>query len=238
MPLLSLNTRTLVPELMDDPSLDPAEHRRALKGLARINTLSGAGTSLWRNVRPLLARASSGTLLDVAAGSGDVTLAVAQAARRDGVSLDLRVVEISPEAASVIRSRASAASVGMTVDVRDAVAEGLGLTDESVDVAVCSLFLHHLTEDGVVSILREMKRVARRGVVVSDLRRCRTGLAAAYVAGRVLTRSPVVRVDAVLSVRAAFTVAELTTLAEQAGLSGVRILASWPFRLTLTWSRA
>jgi hypothetical protein len=54
VPLLpDLRTRHRVPEWMDDPTLDPAEHRRALRGLSRLNTVSGAFRSLWHPIAEL-----------------------------------------------------------------------------------------------------------------------------------------------------------------------------------------
>ena len=48
-----LRTRERVPELMDDPALDPAEHRRALAGLARLNRFGGSAGVLWPAVAKL-----------------------------------------------------------------------------------------------------------------------------------------------------------------------------------------
>jgi hypothetical protein len=72
-------------------------------------------------------------------------------------------------------------------------------------------------------------------VIVSDLRRTRTGFYLAYIASRLLTRSDVVHVDALRSVRAAYTLDELRELAREAGLTGARIAARWPQRQVLEW---
>jgi 2-polyprenyl-3-methyl-5-hydroxy-6-metoxy-1,4-benzoquinol methylase len=125
----------------------------------------------------------------------------------------------------------------VAVEVRDVVRDGLNFEAASVDVVMCSLFLHHLSEPDAVRVMAEMARVARRCVLVSDLRRCRAGLAAAFLATRIGTRSRVVRIDAVRSVRAAFTEDELSRLAETAGMRGSLVFRRWPFRMLMVWTR-
>ena len=41
-PVMTLKTRQLEPELMDDPEIETGDHDRALEGLARLNRLARA----------------------------------------------------------------------------------------------------------------------------------------------------------------------------------------------------
>ena len=81
----SLQRRERRPELMDDPTLDADEHRKALADLARINRWSGSTEVLWPAIREL-SRGISRPLriLDIATGSGDVPIALCQRAKREG----------------------------------------------------------------------------------------------------------------------------------------------------------
>lgn len=226
------------PELMDDPALDPAEHRRALAALARINSLSNIRPHLWRTIRSLVGGGPRDlSILDVATGSGDVAVGVARCAGSDAVRVALTLCDISAVALKKAAQRAALAQLACEPVQADVVRSGLPLASESVDVAMSSLFLHHLEDGQIVRVLSEMKRVARLGVVISDLRRCRRGLAAAWTVSRAITRSRIVHVDAVRSVQGALTIEELSSLAQRAGLEGARVHASWPFRMMLTWSR-
>ena len=82
----------------------------------------------------------------------------------------------------------------------------------------CSLFLHHLDNDSVVSLLANMEAAARRLVLVNDLSRSRFNFVGVWLATRLLTRSRIVRFDGPASVRSAFTPAEAIALAARAGL--------------------
>jgi hypothetical protein len=104
------------------------------------------------------------------------------------------------------------------------------------DIVTCSLFLHHLDPPDVVRTLSRCASAAGRRLLVHDLVRTRTGLALVYVIPRVVTTSPVVHTDAVLSVRAAYTRDELADLARSAGLQGFELRPSFPQRMLLSWS--
>jgi ubiquinone/menaquinone biosynthesis C-methylase UbiE len=113
----------------------------------------------------------------------------------------------------------------------------LPLADRSVEVAVCSLFLHHLEQPQIVTILQEAARVARRAVVVGELVRSWPAWIATYIATRVLSRSWIFHADGPRSVRAAFRARELRELAATAGLLGAQVRRVFPFRYIMTWQR-
>ena len=102
------------------------------------------------------------------------------------------------------------------------------------DVVTCSLFLHHLDEPDVLTVLRAMA-AAGSLVLVNDLVRSRFNLLQVWVAARLFSRSRVVHVDGPLSIRGALTVAEMRRLAEQAGLTGATVQSKFPCRMRLTW---
>ncbi len=107
---------------------------------------------------------------------------------------------------------------------------------EGFDVVTCSLFLHHLSEEQAVRLLRKMADAARSTILVNDLSRSRLGYALAWTGCRLLSRSPIVHHDGPASVRAAFNLAEARDLAERAGLERVSLSRRWPRRFLLSWS--
>lgn len=228
--------RRLEPELMDDPGLDAGAHRDALRGLARINTLSRAAAALWPPIRDAVrAGGRPMRLLDVACGGGDVTIALQQRARRERLPLTVHGCDLSETALEVACRRAAARGLDarMHFHRRDVIDEGV---PPGYDIAICSLFLHHLPHAAAVSLLRAMASRTRL-VVASDLRRGRGGLIAASIGVRLFSRSAVVHVDGPRSVRAAFSMSELRELAEEAGLEQAHVRRCFPFRMLMSWSR-
>lgn len=226
-----LRVRERIPELMDDPALDPAEHHRALRALARINRLSASAGVLWPSIRNLARTLRRPIrLLDLATGSGDVPSALLRKARAAGVQLEVFGCDISPRAIEL----ASANCPDGQFFCHDVLHAPLPC---QFDVVCCSLFLHHLSEDEAPHVLSRMKDATEHLVVVNDLARSRFNFVAVWLACHVLTRSPVVRFDGPTSVRSAFTPAEVRAMADRAGLQGARVRTHFPCRLVLTWRR-
>lgn len=218
---------------MDDPSIDGDLHRGALRGLARLNAVSGIRCTVER----ALDRRFGGeaiSVLDVAAGSGDLAVGLAARAAARGVPRRFGVCDISETACRSAEARAAGAGVPVEATRVDVLASPL---PTGFDVVMCHLFLHHLDEADVVVVLGRMLAAAGRGVLVTDLCRTRRGYGLAWLASRVLTRSPVVHVDSLLSVRGALRVDELSACAREAGMHGARIRKVWPERM-LMWCDA
>jgi 2-polyprenyl-3-methyl-5-hydroxy-6-metoxy-1,4-benzoquinol methylase len=227
----SLSNRDRRPELMDDPALDPAEHRRALAGLARINAVGGNG--LWRPIREFARSLKRPVrILDVACGSGDVLVRFGKQAKRDGVAVELAGCDLSPTAIQRARERAGSMA---EFHICDAIQSEL---PSGFDVVTCSLFLHHLDEPDAIRLLQRMNAASEGIVLVSDLARSRWNYRLVWLACHFLTRSRVVRYDGPVSVRAAFTPREALALAEKAGIRGATVSSHFPARFVLAWTKS
>lgn len=187
-----------------------------LTDLRRVNTWLG-GRSLTRRALQLLTQdmpaGSTVDVLDVATGGADMPAAMMQWLASRG--LQPRVV--GSDASEAILALA-AEQAPPQIELVRADARSLPFADGSFDVATCSLAIHHFEPGDAVSVLREMARVSRRGVVVNDLLRCWHGYAGAVVLGRLFTSNHVTRHDGMLSIRRAYTLPELKGLLTRAGL--------------------
>jgi len=221
---------------MDQSGLSAEDHKEALAGLARLNWLSGSSRILWPPLQKL-ARMQVGQtvrVLDLACGGGDVTVALANRARRERCQIKFAGCDASEVALSVARTKAKESDHTVEFFHADVLNTDL---PAGFDAAICSLFLHHLTDTDAEELLRRMGRAAGRLVLVNDLVRCRRGYLLASMACGLLTRSPIVRADGPLSVEGAFTPAEALALAGRAGLIGAKISRHWPLRFLLQWSK-
>ena len=224
-------------ELMDDPEVDPGQLERSLQDLRAVNRWLGGNRVVVHHLRRILPRLPSGTirLLDVATGSADVPVHLVRWARRRSVRLELLATDAHPQTLSLAREH----TLGEPeIDVAQANALDLPYGDGSFDITLCATALHHFSRDDAVRVLRELGRVARYAVIVSDLRRSRLALAGARLLAATLWRSnPVTRHDGPLSVRQAFTAGELRELAQLAGLPNARVHTHPVFRVALVVDR-
>jgi ubiquinone/menaquinone biosynthesis C-methylase UbiE len=219
-------------EALDRPGAPRAVVETTLKDIARINAWLGGRSAAAFGLDALLHGALPGrplTLLDVGAGSGDIVHYLTRRAARRGVTLTPLVMERHPVAARLCRQ------AGLPVVLSDGAR--LPLSHRSVDVVLLSQVLHHLTRESAATLLRELNRVARLGVVVADLRRHVAAALGIWLASYPLRLHPVTRRDGVTSVRRGFTPAELVQVLRLAGVSGA-VHRRPGFRLVAVWQVA
>ena len=231
-----LKHRHCEPEIQDQDDLDTRLLHQALEGLKRINFWSRSYRLLWPSIRALAREAGTNRLsvLDIATGAGDIPIALWHRARREGLHLDIEGCDRNPRTVTYAQEQAASQQAAVRFFAWDALAEDF---PHRYDVVICSLFLHHLGDDQAVLFLRRMVRAAERLALVNDLRRSVTSLVLVYLGGRLLNISPVNRVDSLRSVSAAFTLAEGSQLAQEAGLASATWKKHGPCRFLLTWKR-
>jgi 2-polyprenyl-3-methyl-5-hydroxy-6-metoxy-1,4-benzoquinol methylase len=234
--LSRLRIRHRQSELMDQPELDPVQHREALRSLVRINRISFSAGILWPSIRRLARQLAPHPLriLDVACGAGDVTIGLARRAVRAKLPVSIRGCDLSPVAIDFAMQQARDAEANVAFQQLDVLK---GELPTGFDVITCSLFLHHLDEADALQLLGKMGEAAGRMVLVNDLARSRIGYMLAWAGTRLLSRSAVVRFDGPVSVEGAFTPAEALALAERAGMHGASVRRRWPCRFLLRWCR-
>lgn len=232
----NLDKRILEPEDIDDPALEKEQLYGALRGLTTINFLSDSAGSVWTPITRLASQRKLERLriLDVATGGGDIPRALWRKGKRAGLKLEIVGIDISERALEFATRQCGECRPDVRFERRDILRDGL---PDGFDVIVSSLFLHHLTYEHALQFLTAAARATNHLVLINDLRRGRYGLTLAYFAGRILSSSPVVRVDALRSVRAAFTMEEALEMAKLAGMEGAKVRRRWPARYLLSWER-
>ncbi len=222
---------------MDQPDLDPVEHHAALVGLHRVNLISGVALMMWWQLKKLAQTYSNGRrmrVLDVACGGGDVAIQLATWARTAGILIEIHGCDFSPRAIQYAQASASERRLpGVHFFQLDVLNDPF---PDGFDVIICSLFLHHLKDVEAEMVLRKMAAAARRAVLVDDLRRSYLGFIFCWIGSRVLSRSRIVHIDGLQSVRAAFTLNEAQSLAQRSGLEGAHFRRRWPQRFFMSWN--
>jgi 2-polyprenyl-3-methyl-5-hydroxy-6-metoxy-1,4-benzoquinol methylase len=228
--------RIRVPELMDDPGLAPGLHHQALLGLERLNIISASADLLWSQLRliPRDAKGSALRVLDIATGGGDIPLALAKRARKEGRALELVASDLSATALQHARDKATENRIAIEFRQIDALHDAL---PGEFDAVITSLFTHHLDPPQVVALLRNMASASRKVVIVNDLVRSRFAYLTVWLGTRILSRSPIVHFDGPVSVQASYTPQEMVSMAQEAGLKGAFVKQCPPCRQLLMWSR-
>jgi SAM-dependent methyltransferase len=226
--------RRLDPEWIDREGNAPEDLAAALADIRAVNRLLGGRRVVVDAIAPYLRAAPRDAvlrILDVGTGSADVPIAIAKAASRMGRRVEIVAIDRDPATVELAR-RAASGHPAIRVLRADAFAPGF--PDGSFDLVVASMVLHHFPHDDAVRFVEVMRRLARRAVLVNDLRRHALAWAFIALAARLTWRHPMFVHDAPLSVLRGFTDRELARIAEDAGASGATVVRRWPYRLLLT----
>src|ERR1700678_2170825 len=150
--------RVDVPEILDSGRCSAADVANCMRDLGRVNRWFGGVATTQKMVERMAH--SSGikhlSLLEVAAGSGEVPELVKKNVARRGITLDVTLLD---------RARAHLPEGKFSV-VGDALAMPFG--DEAFDLVSCSLFAHHLDPRQVALFVREGLRVCRHALLIND----------------------------------------------------------------------
>jgi len=190
--------RVSTPEILDSANCPPAEIEASLRDLCRMNRWFG-GVATTRSMIERVTTATGQThfsLLEVAAGLGEVPRSAGRQLASKGITLDITDLDLVP---SHLRR-----------EHRAVVANALALPfrHRSFDLVSCNLFAHHLNPTAITQFVAEASRVCRVAVLINDLIRHPLHLALVY-AGFPLMRSYVSRSDGVASVRGAYVPEEM-----------------------------
>ncbi len=214
-------------ERLDTGDYSPEEYQRWLTETRLINRWLGDSRALRLSLENESLEGPV-TILDVGAGSGEL-LKSARLHLGDRASL-LVGAEINPEAAARIAGQANAGLLSVQCD-----ALRLPFADNSFDLVVSSLFLHHLSDAEAITLIREMDRVARKNFFIIDLHRSRVAFYLYRLFGPIFLQ-PFTIEDGSLSILRSFRPDELKHLAESAGINPI-VQRRLFFRLVLSRRR-
>lgn len=216
-------------EILDDPRIDDELRARSLADVARSNSIFGGSHAVQAELADALlaSGARSLSLLDVGTGIGDIPARAKETWRARGMAITAFGIDICP---SILRDARAGGLIPICAD-----ALALPIASKSVDIVVCSQTLHHFEASDAIAVLRELDRVARQRVIVSDIRRSWLAAAGIWLASYPLGFHPVSRHDGVVSVLRGFTTGELSQLVQRATQQTPVARRRIGFRTTASW---
>ncbi len=207
------------PELMDLPNVDEEALRKDLLQLAQLNRTFGGRKAVEIAFHALADKGRKLVLVDLAAGYGDHGRNLIERAKASRTDVAVLAVDKQFQTLQIAREATPADKKMFFVQ---ADARQLPFRNQGADLVFCSLALHHFGESDALTVLKEMSRVGRHGTACVDLVRSRLAAFAIWLLTTFLVRDPMVRHDARLSIRRAFTRPEMRALADRAGWPNLR----------------
>lgn len=201
------------PEYLDRADVPPARQRSVLRGLDRVNRLTGTYSRCVRLVLDQIGSAAEPRVLELGGGHGELSRRLLEAHPR------LRVTISDADAGSVAALRAGDLGRHPRAAIAVVDATAIDAPDRAYDLAVFVQSLHHLPPERVAAVFREVTRVADTFVVV-DLLRPHPAWFAVHLAlfplGMAMIGYPAAH-DGVISLRKAYSAAALHAVAADCG---------------------
>lgn len=202
-----------VPELMDLPQPVSRELEIDLRNLRELNRHFGSHALVQHFLRRWILLGDNLRVLDLATASGDIPRLAVEYARAVGARISVTAVDQQTATLEIARSLSASFP-----EIDFVEADALSFTSaEPFDIVICSLALHHFSNDDAVALLKRCRELSRRFVLVTDLRRGWLAKLGVYLLTTFLYREEMTRVDARLSAARAFSFNEMRELAMRAG---------------------
>ena len=198
---------------MDRPQPVSSELEQDLRSIRQLNRWFGSHRLVRRFVRCWIKPGDNVRVVDLASGSGDIPRLIVDCARKIGTRVEIIALDRQSATLEIARKLS-----GDYPEISFIEADILEFKPpDGYDLVLCSLTLHHFSEGDAVKVLRRCNEVAKKFVLVSDLRRGFFLKAGVDVLTAFVFREPMTRYDARLSAARAFSFSEFNDLARRAG---------------------
>lgn len=215
---------------MDDFSMEGNELKEALDKIAEINQWLGGNKITLDGIKALLKnqpRDKPVSILDIGCGNGDMCRAVADFARKENRTVSILGIDANP---FTIR-HAEACSEGyssITYQVQDVFSEEF--KSVRYDIALCTLTLHHFSDEAILALMKLLSEQATLGVVINDLHRSPVPYRLFQLICFVFGLNRMSKEDGLTSILRGFKRADLENYSRQLHLNEYRINWRWAFR--------
>ncbi len=229
---MSINTkyRTEETEIMDDFYLEGDELIEALDKISRINQLLGGNSLTLNGIKQILSQTDlSKTLciVDIGCGNGDMLRMLADYGLKN--HLDFKLIGVDANAFTINYARRLSAKFPnityVCLDVFNTEFQNL-----KYDIALCTLTLHHFSNEKVMDLITIFNSNARLGVVINDLQRSKLAYRLFEIIGIVFGLNRMSREDGLVSILRGFRKEELQKFSSTLQLKNYTVQWKWAFR--------
>jgi 2-polyprenyl-3-methyl-5-hydroxy-6-metoxy-1,4-benzoquinol methylase len=200
-------------EMMDREQPVSIELERDLERIRQLNRWFGSYRLVLGFIRNWIKPTDKLRVLDLATGSGDIPRLIVDYARRISARVEIDALDRQPATLEIART--------LSADYPEISYREANILEwdsaEAYDITLCTLALHHFSNEDAVRLLRRCVHVSKRFILVSDLRRSFSLIAGVYLLTTLIFREPMTRYDARLSAIRAFSFSEMRDLALRAG---------------------
>jgi len=205
-------------ELMDRPQPISPELERDLENIRELNRWFGSYALISMFLSQWIKPGAQMRIVDLATGSADIPRLIAEHGRKFGA--ELRIDALDRQSATLEIAKKLSVNYPEISFVEGNILEWN--VAEPYDLVLCTLALHHFSDEDAVRVLQRCRALSRKFVLVSDLRRGWLATLGVRLLTATMFREPMTKYDARLSAARAFSFSEMNQLARRAGWTTFR----------------
>lgn len=227
-----LTFRSNEPELMDTYNVNSAALETVLADINRVNKILGGSKISKKAVAYLFKKSPKPqyTLVDVGCGDGSMLREIAGMSKKMNISVKLIGIDINPKSIALAQQKS-----WQYPEIRFMEQDILKCPKSVLhcDVLLCTLTMHHFSEDEIPVFLEKFAQLASIGVVINDLHRSILSYALFKLFSAIFIYTPIAKHDGLISIKKGFKRKELLRYAKD--LQNVQHTIQWRWAFRFLW---
>lgn len=227
---VSTQYRTQESEIMDDFSLQGEELRDALDQIARINQLLGGNKVTLHGIKKLLDqshKAKTITIADIGCGNGDMLRMLSDFGQKNKLNFKLIGIDANDFTINYAK-KLSTTYPNIEYQCVDIFNEDFKTM--KFDIILCTLTLHHFTNEQILNIITTFKNNAETGIIINDLHRSKLAYRLFELICVIFNLNRMSREDGLVSILRGFKKIELEEFSKKLNLKNFTLSWKWAFR--------
>jgi 2-polyprenyl-3-methyl-5-hydroxy-6-metoxy-1,4-benzoquinol methylase len=223
--MIDFSKRSYEKELLDGNDIPLKDIEQNMRELEVINSRLGGHNITLEGFKKLLSTRRSVAVCEIGCGGGDNFKVIHQWAKKNNVEVKCTGVDINFECITYAKKNCKGIDIKfITSDYKYVMLE------DKPDIAFCSLFCHHFTDEELINILHWMNMNSRVGFFINDLDRHPLAYYSIKAITSMFSKSYLVKNDAPLSVLRGFKKKEWEEILKEAGIKNYSVEWKWAFR--------
>ena len=223
-------SRSTQSEIMDSLDFKGAEMQNVLKDLKTVNKWLGGNKITIDGIKKLLKnqpKSQEIILLDIGCGDGESLRKCSDFGIKNGYNFKCIGIDFNQNIIDYAQQR-SKEYPNLEFRKVDVISEENLIPN--CDIALFTLFLHHLSNQEIEDLLRSALTKCRLGLIINDLHRSKQAFNLFQIASKILLRTKIARHDGLVSIARGFRKHEIQKISEQIRDQKSTIIWKWAYR--------
>jgi len=227
--MIRFKERSTERELMDDLSLDEIQIKSILKDITLANKLLGGNNITIKALDRLFKEhpRENYNIIDIGCGDGSMLREVADHCAKKHIKTQLIGLDLNERSINIAKEYSHSYT-----NIKYSVQDVLSLEPEEFrcDILLCTLTLHHFSQEQIHTFIKKFALLATIGIVVNDLDRNKIGFALFKVFSQVFMKSSIAKHDGLVSIKSGFVKNDFQIFSKSVPSMDYKVRWRWAFR--------